>query len=280
MSSIRTLLLGPSSAAPGAAPDGAVRTASLVPLARADLVPEATGCEAVRLAELMRAGIGVPIGFVVADSLGARLDARPTESLERVLDDTGRRELDALWASLGTARVTVRGLGRRWARRRHGPSRHGRIGMGRRARRARRCGARGAPFATRRRSSRRRCPGHGRCRGGAGDARRPLRGHPVHRAPGDDRGDARGDRDASGRGDRGRRHHGRRTHLRQAHRFALGPSREAPPALDLSPLVALGREIETLLGRPQVIEWAFADGCFHVLGVRGIAALVVHRGHP
>jgi len=44
----------------------------------------------------------------------------------------------------------------------------------------------------------------------------------------------------------------------------------APP-LDLHPLLALGRELEALFGTPQEIEWASADGHFHLLRSSDIA---------
>ena len=44
---------------------------------------------------------------------------------------------------------------------------------------------------------------------------------------------------------------------------------ETPP-IDMGPLLALGRRVEALFGRPQDIEWAYADGRFHLLQARDI----------
>lgn len=47
----------------------------------------------------------------------------------------------------------------------------------------------------------------------------------------------------------------------------LGDTR-AP--IDLEPLFRLGREVETLFGRPQDVEWAHANGRFHLLQARDV----------
>ncbi len=47
---------------------------------------------------------------------------------------------------------------------------------------------------------------------------------------------------------------------------------DAKPAIDLAPLIALGRKVEELFGRPQDIEWAFASGKFFLLQARDITA--------
>jgi rhodanese-related sulfurtransferase/membrane protein insertase Oxa1/YidC/SpoIIIJ/phosphohistidine swiveling domain-containing protein len=44
-------------------------------------------------------------------------------------------------------------------------------------------------------------------------------------------------------------------------------------SLDLTPLLALAQEIETIFGCPQDIEWAFADGQFQILQSRDITTL-------
>ncbi len=43
-----------------------------------------------------------------------------------------------------------------------------------------------------------------------------------------------------------------------------------PCPLDMAPLVALAQTIERLFGSPQDIEWAFANGSFHILQARDI----------
>jgi rifampicin phosphotransferase len=45
------------------------------------------------------------------------------------------------------------------------------------------------------------------------------------------------------------------------------------PPMDLAPLFALGVKLEALFERPQDIEWAFADGKFHLLQARDITRL-------
>ncbi|MHC4512612.1 MAG: PEP/pyruvate-binding domain-containing protein, partial [Planctomycetota bacterium] len=42
------------------------------------------------------------------------------------------------------------------------------------------------------------------------------------------------------------------------------------PAVDLAPLLALGRRVEKLFGAPQDIEWAYANGRFYLLQARDI----------
>ena len=46
-------------------------------------------------------------------------------------------------------------------------------------------------------------------------------------------------------------------------------SSEAPP-IDLAPLFRLGREVERRFGRAQDVEWAYADGRFHLLQARDV----------
>ncbi|NND92517.1 MAG: hypothetical protein HKN42_16780 [Granulosicoccus sp.] len=50
-------------------------------------------------------------------------------------------------------------------------------------------------------------------------------------------------------------------------------STQTPP-IDVSPLLALGRELETLFGQPQDIEWAYARGKFYLLQARDITRSV------
>jgi len=45
---------------------------------------------------------------------------------------------------------------------------------------------------------------------------------------------------------------------------------DAPPPVDLAPLIALGRRIEAIFGAPQDIEWAYCDGRFSILQSRDI----------
>lgn len=52
---------------------------------------------------------------------------------------------------------------------------------------------------------------------------------------------------------------------------------EDPPPVDLEPLIALGRQAEELFGRPQDIEWAFYQGKFYLLQARDITAPVTAR---
>lgn len=51
--------------------------------------------------------------------------------------------------------------------------------------------------------------------------------------------------------------------------MAQMPGEPVPP-IDLGPLLALARRAETLFGRPQDVEWAYADGRFYVLQSRDI----------
>ena len=45
---------------------------------------------------------------------------------------------------------------------------------------------------------------------------------------------------------------------------------DGEPPVDMSPLLALGRDIENLFGCPQDIEWAYAKGKFYILQARDI----------
>lgn len=50
------------------------------------------------------------------------------------------------------------------------------------------------------------------------------------------------------------------------------PLQNEVPGIDLLPLLELGRKVERLFGKPQDIEWAYADGRFHILQSRDITA--------
>lgn len=53
------------------------------------------------------------------------------------------------------------------------------------------------------------------------------------------------------------------------------PSEDPSPAFDPRDLLAMGRAIEALFGRPQDIEWAWTDGQFHILQSRDITTMAV-----
>ncbi|MCY2961463.1 MAG: PEP-utilizing enzyme [Planctomycetota bacterium] len=62
---------------------------------------------------------------------------------------------------------------------------------------------------------------------------------------------------------------------RQPHGFRLGRTSGRPlegerPPIDLAPLFALGRRVEKLFGKPQDVEWAYADGRFLLLQARDV----------
>ncbi len=59
----------------------------------------------------------------------------------------------------------------------------------------------------------------------------------------------------------------------QTYRFGRACGRpfcEQAPPIDLSPLLAIGRQMEALFGAPQDIEWAWKNGCFHLVQSRHI----------
>ena len=260
---------------------------ALVPLAEADLAPEASGRKAARLATLVRAGFDVPPGFVIGDALGARLAARPHEPLDKVLDAAERRELDALWKSLGAKAVAVRSSGADEDG--DGASFAGvyesilgveRPGLADAARAVR------ASFSSGRSDSYRSVTESGAAPAGGTEGAAPAgaTGGVIVQAMVDARfagvlfTEHPGTTGAMlvevvaglGEGLVGG------TVTPDTHAFGrlTGERWDEPgakaPALDLAPLLALGREVEALFGRPQDIEWAFADGRFHLLQARDI----------
>jgi rifampicin phosphotransferase len=50
------------------------------------------------------------------------------------------------------------------------------------------------------------------------------------------------------------------------------------PAIDVTPLLALGREVETLFGRAQDIEWTYADGRFQLVQSRDVTRVMAGDG--
>jgi rhodanese-related sulfurtransferase/membrane protein insertase Oxa1/YidC/SpoIIIJ/phosphohistidine swiveling domain-containing protein len=53
---------------------------------------------------------------------------------------------------------------------------------------------------------------------------------------------------------------------------------EGAPPIDVAPLLALGRAVETLFGRPQDIEWTYADGRFHLVQSRDVTRVMAGEG--
>ncbi len=53
---------------------------------------------------------------------------------------------------------------------------------------------------------------------------------------------------------------------------------ECATPIDVAPLFALGESVEKLFGKPQDIEWAFANGTFHLLQARDITRLSHSNG--
>ena len=263
---------------------------SLVPLDEADAEPEVTGRKAARLATLVRAGFDVPPGFVIGDALGARVAALPHGSLlEVALNPAEREELDALWKSLRAGKVAVRSSG---ADEDGGDTSFAgvyesllgieRDDLGDAVRAVR------ASFLSTRNDS---------YREGA-DGQTPASSAGA-------RADASADAacggvlvqamvDARYAGVLFTEHPATTGAMLVEVVAGLGealvggtvtPDTYAfgrltgelwqragaePPALDLAPLIALGREVEALFGRPQDIEWAFANGRFHLLQARDI----------
>jgi membrane protein insertase Oxa1/YidC/SpoIIIJ len=58
-------------------------------------------------------------------------------------------------------------------------------------------------------------------------------------------------------------------------RFTKRPVSEDVAPFDLTPLIALGDQIEALFEEPQDIEWAFKDGAFYILQSRNITTLAI-----
>ena len=264
---------------------------ALVPLAEADLAPDDTGRKAARLATLVRAGFEVPPGFVVADALGERLAARPDEPLEAALEPAERAALDTLWRSLGAKRVAVRSSGAD-----EDGDEASFAGVYESILGVERAGLADAVRAVRAsfdsgRSESYRGGADAIAPGGTPDAGATLpagsggaTGGVLVQAMVDARfaGVLFTEHPATtgamlvevvaglGEGLVGG------TVTPDTHAFGRltgelwDASGTKGPALDLAPLLDIGREIEALFGRPQDIEWAFANGRFHVLQARDI----------
>ncbi|KCV81766.1 hypothetical protein ATO10_10485 [Actibacterium atlanticum] len=56
-------------------------------------------------------------------------------------------------------------------------------------------------------------------------------------------------------------------------RYTLTAADDETPPVDLTPLLQMARQIEAIFGRPQDIEWAYADGAFKLLQSRDITTL-------
>ncbi|MFK8081280.1 MAG: PEP/pyruvate-binding domain-containing protein [Granulosicoccus sp.] len=92
----------------GADKTNSIEDTGLVPLAQAHYLPESTGKKAARLGELIEAGYNVPDGFVFTSEITNRTRTQPGKPL---LKKAEIKALDKLWKRLSTKKVAVRSSG-------------------------------------------------------------------------------------------------------------------------------------------------------------------------
>lgn len=80
----------------------------LIPLSKAHYLPESTGKKAARLGELIEAGYNVPDGFVFTSQITNRTRANTDKDL---LSKAEVKKLDKMWSRLSTGKVAVRSSG-------------------------------------------------------------------------------------------------------------------------------------------------------------------------
>lgn len=87
---------------------GTVVDSGLIPLSQAHYLPESTGKKAARLGELIEAGYNVPDGFVFTSEITNKARRNPDEPL---MTRRQAKTLDKLWKNLRTSKVAVRSSG-------------------------------------------------------------------------------------------------------------------------------------------------------------------------
>lgn len=250
---------GPCFPPPSAADPG------IVPLARAHL-HAGSGNKAIRLGQMMAAGLPVPDGFVICD----RLLNRPAS--EPILTAEERRRIASLWRRLRCERVAVRssGVNEDGERQSYAGVFESRLGVG----------WEDLPSSL---EAVRLSFGSQRAGAYAGQGREPAGIVVQKMVPAEFAGvlftehpattgcmliemvAGLGESLVSG------------TATPRAYRYGRFSSRlmerEAPP-VDLEPLLEMGRRVERLFGKPQDIEWAYAGGRFYLLQARDITASI------
>ena len=246
----------------------------IVPLRQAHLVP-GTGNKAIRLGEMLDAGLPVPNGFSVTDRI---LSRTPGADGEFVFLPHERRRIIELWNSIGAERVAVRssGLNEDGAEQSYAGIFESVLNVTRDSLfsalsevHSSLSSIRASAYA-----------GNDDERGGvlvqkmvpAEYAGVLFTEHPtsagcsmVELVPG------LGEALVSGAATPETYRLGRYTHRLL--------ETEQPP-IDLSPLLELGRKVEELFGAPQDIEWAYADGQFLLLQSRDITASIRKSSSP
>jgi len=262
-----------------------VDDAGLVPLAAAHRLPEATGKKAARLAKLIDAGYRVPPGFVVTAAITKRLHDAPDGDF---LTAGESRQLDQLWKTIGGGPVAVRSSG---------TNEDGadasfagvyesilnvtreRLENAVRAVHASLDSSRSASYSKR-----------------SGQAEEAGRGGVVVQKmvaaefagvmftehPGTSGAmlvelvSGLGEELVSGTVTPDAFAFGKLT----GERVGDDTAGTGVPPIDLEPLLAQGRELEALFGQPQDIEWAYAQGEFHLLQTRDITRSVTVGSTP
>lgn len=258
---------------------------SLVPLAAAHWLPEATGRKATRLAELIDAGYRVPPGFVLTRVVACQAE-NALEGMFLTRDE--QRQFDRSWKAIGGGPVAVRLSGENGDCERADFSSTGRTVLD-----VHRAGLESAVRDVRAprepdRPTTQTEPLDG-CKGESGAAVIVQRMVAAEHAgvmftehPG-----------TSGamliEVDAGRRA-GRDGEALSPDAFAFGKlsgerisdgaADTRLPPMDLEPLLVLGREIELHFGRPQDIKWVYADGEFHLLQARDSTRVVTCGDTP
>ncbi|MEE9322399.1 MAG: PEP/pyruvate-binding domain-containing protein [Granulosicoccus sp.] len=87
---------------------GMITDTGLVPLSQAHYLPESTGKKAARLGEMIEAGFNVPDGFVFTSQITNRSRQNPHAAL---MTEAQEKQLDKLWKNLSAKRVAVRSSG-------------------------------------------------------------------------------------------------------------------------------------------------------------------------
>ena len=85
-----------------------IEDTGLIPLSQAHFLPESTGKKAVRLGQLIEAGFNVPDGFVVTSEITNRILTQPGKPLFKQAE---AKSLNRLWKKLSTKRAAVRSSG-------------------------------------------------------------------------------------------------------------------------------------------------------------------------
>jgi len=243
----------------GSSKHGLIKDTGLVPLSQAHYLPESTGKKAARLGELIEAGFNVPDGFVFTSVITNRTRTSPGTAL---MDKREEKRLGAIWKNLKAKKVAVRSSGAN-----EDGEENSFAGVYESILNVDREGLEAAVREVYASLCSERSNAYTRDAGNGQAVEADEGGVVVQKMiP----AEFAGVMFTEHPGTTGAMMVELVSGLGEGELLESETGETMAPPVDMTPLLALGRELETLFGQPQDIEWAFAKGKFYLLQARDI----------